>query len=238
MLDWRTTEKIGHVAYVSNLPQGPGMKSAGSFIREVTDAFIQSCVKFHDKMGRLPFIYRERQIQSTLLPAMHSVADVVMVELPITRRDNDGEHQGRLDYVVLYSDFIFLIELKFSWISATLRQLRDETTQGWSKAWRKQLASIYASEVTKYGGDPEKALKLGMLVAPCYQVTKDENKLESPNLIKASTMLGMFTENLNPLPNFSCIWALDENLQTTHYYAHGRKERYPYLAIVTRVEKL
>lgn len=236
-MDWQSIPNAGDVLCSSNLTEEPRVQQAQIFIRRVTEAFVQSCVKFHSKVGTLPFIYRERQIQSTLLPAIHSVADVVMVELPITRRGRDRDHRGRVDYAILHEDSAFLIELKFSWISATLRQLREETTLGWSKAWI-QLNSIYVSEVRKYGYDPRKTLKIAMLIVPCYQASKVEKKLEPINRMQAIDMLGMFTKNLDPSPNFSCIWALDERLQTIHYYAGGRKEIYPYVAIVTRVENL
>jgi hypothetical protein len=235
MLDWHTIENAGYVARMSRLPQEPRMQSAETFLQSITETFAQKCIKFYNLVGQLPFIYRERQIQSILLPAIDKVARAVMVELPVRRERIEGVFSGRLDYVVFYEEFVFLIELKFAWISASKQEIRKETKEAWLDA-RRQLKAISKSEVTDRGYDPEKFLKIALLVVPCYKSSKDQGKLKFMNESKAIEIHKTLVSNLNPMPNLSCIWALDESLQKVHEYAGGRKEIYPCVAFLTEVK--
>ena len=78
-------------------------------------AFAKKCCSYVDVVGELPFIYRERQINSLVAPPIMANADAALMEHPITRKAKGVPSHGWLDYWVLYKSTVFLIELKHAW---------------------------------------------------------------------------------------------------------------------------
>jgi hypothetical protein len=49
---------------------------------ETVRTFALSSTQFYRTLNELPFVYKERQVASILLPAIAKVSDAVLVELP------------------------------------------------------------------------------------------------------------------------------------------------------------
>lgn len=118
-MSWETVRRVGYLLEKDALKDGVGIRKSRDFLQKVTKAFADISINYFDKTNELPFIYRERQINSVLLPAIAKVADAVFMEHPIKRRIKGESSHGWLDYWVLYGSTVFLIELKHAWCSVT-----------------------------------------------------------------------------------------------------------------------
>lgn len=236
-MTWKTIRNAGYVLEQNALAQKYIMGKARTFLREITDTFIRSCANYFDEVEELPFIYRERQIQSILLPAIAKVADAAFVEQPINRKSKQGSQKGRIDYWVLYQKYVFLIELKHSWMSVASKRIRGDTNQAWSEVLH-QLKSISKSEADSLCLYSKKIAKIGMMIVPCFQSAKDKNKLTPYDKSSAISVFEILIKSLRPTPNWSCVWTLHERLQTVHEYAGSRNEIYPFVYINTMVKTL
>lgn len=76
-----------------------------------------------------------------------------------------------------------------------------------------------------------------LLVAPCYQASKDALKLQPYDRTIVPKINQRFTV-LDPKPNLNVVWALHERLQVCHEYDKDRKEIYPWVAFVAGTETL
>ncbi|MCB9102306.1 MAG: hypothetical protein H6632_22405 [Anaerolineales bacterium] len=239
-MDWTTLRSVGTIG-VETTPSQKSLQPATDFLYEVAQTFAQASANFFDEIQRMPFIYRERQVQAELLPAIHHVADVVFVEHPINR-DHDGKlGGGRLDYVVRYQKkFVFFIELKFGWVAVNSDLLRKEVKDAWGEAHH-QVEAISVSDLEDLreplGASKRRSIKMKLLVAPCYQASKDALKLQPYDRTIVPKINQRFTV-LDPKPNLNVVWALHERLQVCHEYDKDRKEIYPCVAFVAGTETL
>lgn len=85
-MSWEKIGKAGDLFEVNHLPSTKGMLQVSEFLSQVAQEFAQSCVTFEKVVGELPFIYRERQTQSILLPAIAKIAKAAFVEVPVSRK--------------------------------------------------------------------------------------------------------------------------------------------------------
>ncbi len=107
------------------------------------------CTKYsNETFCDLPYTYRERQLDSVLLPALSKICNsMVFAELPVKRECNNRhfnieESSGRLDYWCIYKGYRFVIELKHSYDCFTTPNTREEVvTERWLKM-NEQLQSL------------------------------------------------------------------------------------------------
>jgi hypothetical protein len=236
-MSWRTIKNAGYFLEKNNLTQEDGMNKAAIFLQQIVEEFARACVKFYGVVEELPFIYRERQIHSMLLPAIAKVAQAAFVEQPITRKIKRKSQYGWIDYWVYYEPFVFLIELKHGWHALNSQKIRGATYQCWKKAIE-QTKAISKAEAKALCIDPDKVLKMAMLIVPCYQSSQSKDYLIPLDKAKITEVHEFLVNNLSPAPNWSCMWALHKKLQTVVEFEDNRNEIYPSVGIMVRAETL
>lgn len=236
-MSWKNVGKAGKLFEVNHLPSTEEMSQVSEFLSRVTQEFARSCVTFEQAVGELPFVYRERQTQSILLPAIAKVANAAIVELPVSRKVKREVRSGRLDYWVYYEPNVLLLEVKQSWQLIGGSKIRKGTQAAWTQAL-KQLKSISKAEAEGLSFEDSKWLKIAMLVLPGYQASKEAEKLKPVELKEIERSYQVVMDRLLPPPNWSCMWALPAELQRVTEYWNERKEIYPGVGIFVRVEGL
>ena len=138
----------------------------------------------NDQFCDLPYTFRERQLDSVLLPVLSKLCDSkVFVELPAirqcaNRRFQVDESSGRIDYWCVYKDYSFVIELKHSYDCFTTDTTRDNTvTKRWIKM-NEQLQSI-ENEIKEYGEETKGVIRIGLHIITSYSDKSPDNQLLS-----------------------------------------------------------
>ena len=133
---------------------------------------------FHD----LPYTYRERQLDSVLLPALSKLCNsMVFAELPVKRECNNRrfhveKSSGRLDYWCVYKDYSFVIELKHSYDCFTTSKTREKTiTERWIKM-NEQLQSL-EKEIKYYEENTKGVIRIGLHIVTSYSDKSPDNQL-------------------------------------------------------------
>lgn len=236
-MTWQTLRNAGYLMEIDNLKDGPGIRNTRNFLQNLAKTFVSSCIHYYDKTGELPFIYRERQINSIILPSIAKVSDAVFMEQPIKRQNKQKFSQGWLDYWVLYGTTALLIELKHSWCSVKSNKVRKVTQGAWSTAI-KQLDNI-TEEQAEDLSITSNTVKIAMMVVPFYKAsTKKENLTPIPKegiMEIHCNLVNKITSEPKYKPNWSCIWSLHEKIQKPVQYDDGRYELYPCVSILVRV---
>lgn len=132
----------------------------------------------------VPYTYRERVLDSVLLPVLSNLCDSrVLVELPVTREcDNRRFHveksSGRIDYWCIYKNFSIIIELKHSFDCFTTPDTRERiVTQRWLKM-NEQLESI-KDDVNQFTEETKGIIRIGLHIVTSYS-----DRFHSKALIK------------------------------------------------------
>lgn len=225
---WKTLRNTGSILEDNSLSQKHGFKKARSFLQGVADEFARNCARYHDYVGELPFIYQERQMQTVLLPAVSKVGSAVLAEQPVIRKTNQGRSSGRIDYWVLYGNYVFLIEFRHAWFSARSRKVRRETGRKWNGVIE-QIDSISSEDAKALCVYSDKVFKIGLFLVPCYVSRKQKSILRPLPESSADGPFGIWRQYLSPEPNWRCVWTLHERLQREHEFEDGRKEIYPFV---------
>ena len=95
-----------------------------------------------------PFTYRERQLDSILLPELTKLCNgYVFTEYPVIRNCRKKEFEannskGRIDYWCIYKGYSFAIELKHSYDNYNTDNTKEETRRRWKTMNAYQLHSI------------------------------------------------------------------------------------------------
>lgn len=141
------------------------------------------CTKYsNESFYDLPYTYRERQLDSVLLPALSKLCNsMVFAELPVNRECNNRrfhveKSSGRLDYWCLYKDFSFVIELKHSYDCFTTPKTRERTiTERWIKM-NEQLQSL-EKEIKYYEENTKGVIRIGLHIMTSYSDKTPNNQL-------------------------------------------------------------
>jgi len=230
----------GYIFERDDLTDGIGIRKSREFLKELTKTFANSCVAFHGAVGQLPFVEKERQVHSALLPALSKIADAVMVEHPVSRENGkqaENTH-GWLDYWVLKEKQIFLIELKHAWFSVRTGKVRNDHHDTWTTA-TKQIASIGRSQLDNLSWADQRVIKIAMMIMPCFISSSAPENLKNFSGDDSKELLDSIIDGLdhpnNVKPNWSCLWSLHKNLRGPYQYS-DRHELYPAVAIVSLVD--
>ena len=140
---------LSFVEMESNISEDEGFKIAKELIENLFFDMAKLCTKYiNERFCDLPYTYRERQLDSVLLPALSKLCNsMVFAELPVKRECNNRhfnieESSGRLDYWCIYKGYSFVIELKHSYDCFTTPNTREGVvTERWLKM-NEQLQSL------------------------------------------------------------------------------------------------
>jgi len=232
---------IGDMYVESRIPDGPGVRITNDFLSRLVKGFAKRTSQYMYAIEGVPFVQRERQLHSLLIPALSEITAMFMIEFPTKRnwssvspREYNDSH-GWIDYWCRYRDITFFIELKHGYISSRTGLVNGSLQDSWQEAI-KQL------NVIENGVDSEKEVSSGVFrialeIVPIYEtVNKGKPKTlgDMDNLFKIQN--DCFKE-LEPPPNWSALWKLHNNLAGPHQFLN-KKECYPGILFLARVSEI
>jgi hypothetical protein len=77
--------KIGKVNYMSQLEDGISKRITNDFLTRIVEEFAKQTSRYMDAIEDIPFVYRERQLNSILATALSRITDIFLMELPLKR---------------------------------------------------------------------------------------------------------------------------------------------------------
>ena len=235
-MEQRTIPTVGKVHFQDEMADGLGIRNARRFLADTAVAFARECKSYYDVVKEFQFIYREKQVNSALLPAISKTADAVLLEQPVSRRCNQDASHGWLDYWVAYGTTIFLIEVKHSWNAIRTENIRQDQQAAWKEALD-QLKRIHKRDV--YGlSEDYNAVKMALMVVPFYCSHQDEDKSAPLEIEQTQESFESFVQHLKPAPHWRCLWHLHSDLQGPFSYQDEKStcyEMYPCVGLVANV---
>ena len=196
----------------------------------------------HYDFADYPFTYRERQLDSILLPELSDRCDgYVFAEYPVTRNCRKKDYKaknskGRIDYWCIYKDYSFAIEVKHSYDNYSSGKVKDETLRRWKTMTHYQLQSIDKDlmsfdEKTK-GIIP---LALHFITSESSEYPTNEQQInyksqEKEMLIRIHDKMKRIAE-----PDLISLWEIDNDMYI-NYQSNGFA--YPGLILVSKFYNL
>lgn len=131
-----------------------------------------------------PFIYRERQLDSVVLPQMATMTKgMVIAEYPVDRHSKSkrmGEYdsKGRIDYWCIYQGYSFAIEMKHSYDAFRTSSTKERSLiQRWKTMNVNQLQDI-KEELRKWEETTKGVIRIGLHFITPYKTSQDSPSLE------------------------------------------------------------
>ena len=187
----------------------------------------------------LPFTYKERQLDSILLPELSRLCNgIVIAEYPITRKiwGEPEESKGRTDYWCIYKNYSFSIELKHSYHNIDSKKTTKRTIHCWDVMNKYQQKSSkidlrYYVENT----DGVICLSLHFITVKSSQAPDDELLIDFKN--KEADILNQMNNDLRKIsnPDFLSCWEIDASILKAQkdYY----NSSYPGLILISKFYK-
>jgi len=231
-MNWKTINSAGKAIVINDIAKGPASIAAPRFLDEFHNNYIKQCNKYFKMTEDIPFNYSELRLHSVMLPVLDRVSDAVFAEQPISKNGRSG----RVDYLVLSGNQVYLIELKHSWLSYNSGSATNTTKSRWNNAIT-DLADVSWEDAFSLFPTVKTVAKIALMVVPLYDHSKVLDKLDkSYGLDIILEKYNKFSDQLKPKPNWTGIWALKEELAAPKLYKNGNYERYPAVALVAHVE--
>ncbi len=232
-MNWQTINGAGNTTVIKNMAGGPASIATPKFLNEFLLQFVKQCNKYYKATDDIPFTYRELQMHSVMLPAMDRVSDAAFVEQPIKK---DGR-AGRLDYLVLSGNLVYLIELKHGWMAHKTNKVTVSVQNKWTNAVN-SLKQINWKDAFELYPAIKTVAKISLMVTPMYSESKHPEKLrnQSYSLNTIYKKYDDFGKHLNPKPHWTGIWAGNEELTKAKSLSDGRYQCYPAVALIAHID--
>lgn len=230
-----TVRNAGYINIVDSIPDGSGMRNSKKLLNELSKEFTIKSREFFDHTGDMPYIYREQQLHSVVVPILANIADVVLTELPTNRKikNNIDETFGWVDYWVKLGSTIFLIELKHSYFGFKSSSLRKSSLKEWSTAI-KQIKNIVDPCNFKINSS-DKIVKIALNIITTFTSTIIESNSTDECQHIGNKILGSIPEDEKP--NFMVGWTVHKDMLQKYEYSNGI-EYYPYVHIIAKIENV
>lgn len=207
------------------------MPEIQDFLTKFTNAFAKEAINFYEYWGILPFTDSEKQVNSVVVPAIHSVTKNVWLEQPYKWE----KEQKFLDIATVDGDNIYLIELKHSWSNKDAKSKKE-----WETAIE-QISKLKESTVKQFANYEDYTIyKMALMVL----VTEITNDLDH-DVLKFSSQ--EFAENLFKKyqndqkqayqSNYVATWKLEDHQKYLHEFDKG-EQIFPFISFVVRIEKI
>ena len=175
--------RLSFVETFSENEEGESFLVAKELVNNLFFEMAKLCTKYsNETFCDLPYTYRERQLDSVLLPALSKICNsMVFAELPAKRECNNRrfhveKSSGRLDYWCMYKDYSFVLELKHSYDCFTTPKTRERTiTERWIKM-NEQLDSL-KKEIKQYEEKTKGVIRIGLHIMTSYSDKTPNNQL-------------------------------------------------------------
>lgn len=211
------------------------VKNSQKFFEEFFTAFTEESINFYDQWGLFPFSYREKQVNSVVVPAIHKITKNVWLEQPF-KIDNT---QRFLDIATVHKNNIYLIELKHSWNSKN-----DNIAKTTDKEWETsidQIATLKRSNVKQFVNHKDfNIYKIALMIMPTY-LTNDLNHkvLQQSAQEYAEGIFNKYQEYRSEKyrANYVLTWKVENYKNYAHEYDRG-KQIFPFISLVVKIEKI
>lgn len=156
-----------------------------------------------------PFTYKERQMESLVVPVLAKLCDgIVYTEYPVERKLSDGQiSSGHYDFFCIYNNYSIVIEMKHDHDCANTDLTRKKLRQHW-QTMCKQLRNIRNS-VVKNEEATNGVIRLGL-----HFVVSQDNSMDVVRPIMpmdCKFVLNRISDDLSyRKPEFGGCWLLDK----------------------------
>lgn len=180
--------------------------------------------------GEAPFVFKERQLNSILAPALSNKADAFLMEAPVQRewsRIHNQEYNdshGWVDYWSIYRGYVFLIEIKHNFISYKTGQITNNIKENWRIALE-QLDAI-EEEAKIRSKECNGVIRVVLHILPIYETVNADEHLDKSEYVRMLDIHKLSLSELERSPNWSAIWKLHDDLVGPYEYI-DTKEVYP-----------
>ncbi len=226
------------IKVTDKLKNEQGFDSIRKFFKQVIENFAKESFNFYEEWGEFPFVYRERQVNSALIPAIYKYTNTIWLEQPFKKTN---KKQRFLDIVTTDKNNIYFIELKHSFTSKT-KKIDERSIHEWDTAI-KQISTIKMRTLGRQYNSDSKMFKIALMIMPTYllsseidaevlhQQVNDYNK----KVFDYFTDEGVWTKKgyANLIGTIKIVNPLD--------FKHDwgdKNEVYPFVSFVARIEKL
>ena len=205
-----------------------------TFFREVIENFAKESFAFYEEWGEFPFVYRERQVNSALIPAIYRYTNTIWLEQPF-KNDNDG--QRFLDMVTAKENNIYLIELKHTFNSKT-QKIDERTWKEWDTAIE-QIFTIKYSTLGNYYSDNSTIYKVALMIMPQY--LNCTRPIDESLSVYNEHIYQMFTDknelHENGYANLVGTIKINESDKYPHEWC-DKTQIYPFVTFIARIESV
>jgi len=226
------------LAYKSSIPSfnGDGEK-VKKFLLGIMKNFAVESFNFYEEWNEFPFVYGEKQVCSALIPAIYNDTKTIWLEQPFKSQNSN---QRFLDIVTSKKDHIYFIELKHAYHSKT-KDLSERALDEWDTAIR-QIESIKQETIGDFYEDIYKKFKIAFMIMPHFLMYKGELQRDSLQVYNEDIVkLFNDSERLEEYgyANFVGTIEIKEYQHYVHEFEKGkRKEVYPFVSFIARVERV
>ena len=206
------------------------------FFNAMMKNFATESIQFYKLWGEYPFIYRERQVTSALIPAIHKYTKNIFLELPFK---NKSKEQRFLDIVTTKGNNIYLIELKHSY-NSKLNGTTTRTDNEWETAVQ-QISDITKSTIKNHYNYKEyNVYKISLMIMPTYMPSDEKHKILDMSSKQYSKMLfDDYQTNYSKKYQANIVGSI--KITDINYFIHEYKDCkqvYPFISFIGKVEKL
>ena len=187
-----------------------------------------------------PFIFRERQLDSLIMPVLASLCKgLAFAEYPMIRNSRKKgleieNSQGRIDYWCIYKDYSVVVEVKHSYDNFETSCTNDgRLVQRWRTMNIVQLENV-KDEIKHFGEKTKGVIRLGLHFVTSYSSTNPSGDIRETYISQERVMLDRLYKDLKTVasPDFMSVWELDKDMV---YYDNDRA--YPGLIVIAKFFK-
>ena len=248
-LSLRKTKKQNLNFVISSCPSEleEDVNIAYNFIKEMFFRVCKQSLLFSSSkydIVEYPFLFRERQLDSVVLPVISSLCNgLVIAEYPIVRdscikgfeKDNS---KGRIDYWCVYKDYSLVIEMKHSYDAFRTDKTNDERLiKRWETMTISQLQDV-RKNVKYFSENTKGVIRIGLhFITPYSSRDNDMNDVtffesSQKDILKRLARDVSRHKPKTTTPNFLASWVLpDEN----KYFEVSYKGTYPGLLLLGKI---
>lgn len=219
------------------------MREVSGFLRDTFGEFASESVAYHQWAtggeggeGEFPFVYRERQLTTVLLPALRSSSDMLFVEQPFVRGRGEEKAQGWVDFWVSCGSTAYFLEIKHGWMNATTADLQNRQRNSWRNLLR-QTRKITAEKAKDISPGHSRVFRIAMLFMPVYSGSESKQDLEPFSRLAMKPKFELMTDKRGTKPNWSAAWFLHPKLQGP-FESESNFEMYPAVFMFCLVDRL
>ncbi len=197
----------------------------------------------HNILECPPFGFRERQLSTVLSPIFHRICDYHLQEAPtyrmwsqLSRNESLMDSHGWTDFLCMYKDYAFLVEIKHSHISYESGKPDKHSVEHLWSTLNRQIKSAKTDSYW-YRDKCKGVFRLGLHIMPVYQSTTKENFELDFDMNRLHDMLTNIGNKFKPQPSFLSMWSLHKNLRGP-YILDDRHYYYPAVSMAGILTKL